>query len=545
MKRFLGCLLLLCLIFALVSCDFLDSLSKDGATPYIQDGYWYINGTNTGVRAEGIDGKDGVNGIDGKDGINGIDGKDGVDGKDGINGIDGVDGKDGKSAYELFCETYGYTGTEEEWLQDLINGGLLPNEKPATALTIAVVGDSISTKAGRNAVEITVTPKDVGVTLSAYPTYYDLGTTIGGHTVVESDIGKELTFTPTTDDIGKTLGNAKNYNSASTKVWWEHLEEYFNCTVNPVCYSSSSYCSHEAGDITLKTAHAWHESQIRKMGTRVEGSMDRVAPDIVILYRGCNDMTHSPYATLTDGYFDNCDWAYPTTDRVGNGWGVKEALSLTVMKIREMYPNAKIVFATQATFKRIDGDNFPTNNNLYSLPQLNQAIREVADFFGCYTIDFDKCGITFENCYDEGYITDSSVIPTHPNNKGHEVMGQQAINDLLGKLHLNINDYAIKEFETNVLYEKTGVSNDGPLAHMNDYFSYDFIPVEAGKTYYMPYCRNTVLLNASGKMVRWIAGSTMESNGYLLTVPAGVSYIRTCARYDAISVEEFSITEVK
>lgn len=32
----------------------------DGHTPYIQDGYWYINGTNTNVKAEGRDGSDGT-----------------------------------------------------------------------------------------------------------------------------------------------------------------------------------------------------------------------------------------------------------------------------------------------------------------------------------------------------------------------------------------------------------------------------------------------------------------------------------------------------
>ena len=30
----------------------------DGKTPYIQDGYWYIDGVNTNVKAEGVDGKD-------------------------------------------------------------------------------------------------------------------------------------------------------------------------------------------------------------------------------------------------------------------------------------------------------------------------------------------------------------------------------------------------------------------------------------------------------------------------------------------------------
>lgn len=45
----------------------------DGKTPYIQDGYWYIDGTNTNVKAQGENGKDGA---DGKDGIDGKDGND-------------------------------------------------------------------------------------------------------------------------------------------------------------------------------------------------------------------------------------------------------------------------------------------------------------------------------------------------------------------------------------------------------------------------------------------------------------------------------------
>ena len=77
------------------------------------------------------------------------------------------------------------------------------------------------------------------------------------------------------------------------------------------------------------------------------------------------------------------------------------------------------------------------------------------------------------------------------------------------------------------------------------YFLYDFIPVEAGKTYSMPYCRNTALLDVRGNVIKLIKGSEMESNGYLLTIPAGTAYVRACVRYDAISVEEFSITEVE
>ena len=71
---------------------------KDGETPYIKDGYWWIGDTNTNVKAEGTDGKDGkdgINGTNGKDGINGADGKDGIDGKDGTS-VTVVSVKDGE-----------------------------------------------------------------------------------------------------------------------------------------------------------------------------------------------------------------------------------------------------------------------------------------------------------------------------------------------------------------------------------------------------------------------------------------------------------------
>ena len=52
----------------------------DGKTPYIQDGYWYIDGVNTEVKAEG------------------------------------VDGADGKSAYEIWLGA-GHSGSEDDFLQ--------------------------------------------------------------------------------------------------------------------------------------------------------------------------------------------------------------------------------------------------------------------------------------------------------------------------------------------------------------------------------------------------------------------------------------------
>lgn len=92
--------------------EWLESLKgKNGSTPYILDKYWYIDGVNTGVKAEGEDGKDGytpyilngywyingvninvkAQGVDGKNGTDGTNGKDGVDGKDGYTPVKGTD----------------------------------------------------------------------------------------------------------------------------------------------------------------------------------------------------------------------------------------------------------------------------------------------------------------------------------------------------------------------------------------------------------------------------------------------------------------------
>ena len=72
---------------------------QDGATPEIGDnGNWYINGTDTGVKAAGV------------------------------NGVDGQNGVDGKSAFEIAKEN-GFVGTEAEWLESLKGEGLSVEDK--------------------------------------------------------------------------------------------------------------------------------------------------------------------------------------------------------------------------------------------------------------------------------------------------------------------------------------------------------------------------------------------------------------------------------
>ena len=260
-----------------------------------------------------------------------------------------------------------------------------------------------------------ITEADVGVSLSAYLTYYDVnaGLRLGGHTFTSDEIGTEVTFTPTSDDVGKVIGLPLNYNANTVTTWWEVARKELGFRPIPVCWSGASVTSHEAGTSTRKTAHAWHEAQIRKCGIRRPGSMDRIAPDVIILYRGTNDFSHSPYTLLTEDYFKGPNWEYPTTDAVPGGYGFLEGLSMTIGGLREAYPNARIILCTLNSFKRVGYSHFPMNNGINSLPEYNNAIRAAADFFGCGLIELDKCGITFENCYSEGYIVDSASIPTH------------------------------------------------------------------------------------------------------------------------------------
>ena len=303
-------------------------------------------------------------------------------------------------------------------------------------LRIAVIGDSISTRESLKTPEIVVQEEDIGVQLGGWLTIYDpLPMTLGGVEYTTADIGKYIIFTPTAEDVGKRVGTEHIYSgNANVKVWWQYLADLGATMINGT-YCSASMSSHEKGVQRLCTAHSWHDQQIRRLGKRIPGTMQREAPDIIIMYRGCNDMTHTAYAKLTDGYFTPYNWGYPTDDVIASGYGFKEAVSIWISKLRKVYPRAQIVLATQNTFKRIVYNQFPTNNGIYSLPTFNEAVREIADFFGCKTIDFDKDGVTFENCYPT-YISDSKDIPTHPNAKGHAVMGLQAITDLDAKLDL-------------------------------------------------------------------------------------------------------------
>ena len=145
----------------------------DGLTPAIgENGNWWIGDTDTGVKAGGADGKDGTDGLTptigengnwwigdtdtgvkaaASDGRDGADGKDGVDGKDGANGKDGVDGKDGTDgAQGAPGLTPSIGGNGNWWLGNTDTGVRAAGTTGATGAAGATGATGATGAAGRN-----------------------------------------------------------------------------------------------------------------------------------------------------------------------------------------------------------------------------------------------------------------------------------------------------------------------------------------------------------------------------------------------------------
>lgn len=307
---------------------------------------------------------------------------------------------------------------------------------PLAGKKIAVIGDSISTGPCGNTPYWTVLDVDVGKTIQSYVTYYDVfkgsgaatGKTIGGVTLTEDMIGTLQEFTPVADDVGKEIGQAVTYYADASIVWSSVLCELTGATqVANSSWSGSSMVSAQETDITKKGSYAWNDYTIGRCKDRDANGND-ITPDVIFIYRGTNDFSKTS-AVLDD--VDLMDSGIPKTDVLeGDKYSYKTAYYLTIQKLRQAYPLAIIVCCTLNNFKRLNRAVFPVHNGVYTIPEMNNAIREIANMMGCHVVEFDKDGITYENInHGDGYVKDGDDIPTHPNEAGHAVMAQRAYQD--------------------------------------------------------------------------------------------------------------------
>lgn len=149
-------------------------------------------------------------------------------------------------------------------------------------------------------------------------------------------------------------------------------------------------------------------------------SADGINPDIVLVYMGTNDFLFGKDKgefNMSSDYVD------------GNISTFMNAYALLLTKIRKAYPNCKILCGTMPLQFASSPDLYINNNwtsvrtKGESIPEWNDAIKEIAKAFGCGVVDFATCAINLHS--------DTLEDRCHPNIKGHKLMAERLIKDLL------------------------------------------------------------------------------------------------------------------
>ena len=136
-------------------------------------------------------------------------------------------------------------------------------------------------------------------------------------------------------------------------------------------------------------------------------------PNYIIFYMGVNDFKYP--ATL--GVYDG-NGSIPTDSS-----NFREAYTISLNNIMTKYPNAKVLVGTIMQHQYTNVIGFPVkNSNSVLLKDFNNAIKDIANVFGCEVIDFEKCGLDYYNLAT--YAGDGQL---HPNPSGMDLMFKEAL----------------------------------------------------------------------------------------------------------------------
>ena len=157
-------------------------------------------------------------------------------------------------------------------------------------------------------------------------------------------------------------------------------------------------------------------------------STDDIAPDVIFFYMGINDIRKGSalgdlYGILTDTAStltaEERIAAWLTTFSASNYTTFDQAYALSIMNMKEKYPEAEIWCSTLLY----------NNEDLFNEEEFvkyNYCIKALAEYFGCNVADQQNGYITEENCH--AYGSDASSL--HPSPLGHELMEKFIIEEL-------------------------------------------------------------------------------------------------------------------
>ena len=155
-------------------------------------------------------------------------------------------------------------------------------------------------------------------------------------------------------------------------------------------------------------------------------------PDVILIAMGVNDYSYMSSAAQfgtwdgTTALGSSADMSdYTVTD-------FRSAYATMLARIQKKYPKAQIICLTPWFTQRHTTDTGVTYLNAISKTERDyaDAIKEIAAIMGCRVIDTNIIGFNRYNYYPT-YASDSSSVPTHPNQDGQLVCGLAVVKELL------------------------------------------------------------------------------------------------------------------
>lgn len=272
--------------------------------------------------------------------------------------------------------------------------------------TLAVMGDSISSFAGINGMQLRPT-------------------------------GEEAVYYP--------RGNV----AKAVNMWWQRVCDALGMNRGVINSYSGSRVA------------ASHNSYTGADARAQAGCLDRAknlgaSPDVIVLFLGTNDFYGTvdavPLGTWNgkaidgaancvprfiekDGVIDTSNSAnLAIIDDLNNDFRLAYAIMLD--RVRTKYPYAEVWCCTLPLFEyrygTIGGLGFPEYNTAgVSLPEWNDAIRDIASMFGCGVINLDKCAYSAWNRADMSVdYSEENDSGLHPNSFGHAAIANEVIRTL-------------------------------------------------------------------------------------------------------------------
>ena len=173
-----------------------------------------------------------------------------------------------------------------------------------------------------------------------------------------------------------------NIISSVNDTWWKKTVDFLQMRLLVNNSWSGSYVSDNNKNdkpACLDRAYNLHDNTGDNAGE---------TPDIVSVYMGTNDFINN----VAIGSFESVSDIYDSASNtyIGNTKEFASAYAIMLHKIKTLYPNAKVFCFTILPNVR--------NTNYTFLDEINQTIRDLADYFDCELVDlYNNSGITVDN----------------------------------------------------------------------------------------------------------------------------------------------------